>query len=106
LHAASFLTVCLLPEINIFLISQSHLKQLSQVWGIHSRGSAAGAVVGNYVEKGHELPHAGHSQASPPLKPMWVTITHQSCSQAMDSTAHQHGCISKAAAAIPAQMTL
>lgn len=62
--------------------------------------SAVGAVVGTSVEGSHKLPSASHSCVQPPLKPAWVTITHQSCSQAEDPTVPQLRHISERPAAI------
>lgn len=56
-------------------------------WGMQGWISAVGAMVGTYVERSHELPSASHSCVQPPLKPVWVAIMHQSCSQAEDATA-------------------
>lgn len=46
---------------------------------MHGWVSAAGAVVGTWVEWVHELPRASCSWVQPPLKPVWVTIVHHRC---------------------------
>lgn len=69
-------------------------------WSTHGWVSAAGAVVGTWVERVHELPSASCSWVQPPLKPVWVTITQHSGSQAEDPATAWLRCISGRPAAI------